>query len=177
VHLPGVCSWTIVFRFKPINEKYAFVELTSFKTLFLVKFQPYTLVERNLLFVKCSCKTACENIDADPFSPHEVRKWLFICNICVRRKFSWGISISGVWCHCIWYALFVTSWRHIHVFQTTVLATFALISYSRQNKDNCFGYSELSRNTILNMRGGWKVWKTWWDGFWMQTIIQVPTKT
>jgi len=25
---------------------------------------------------------------------------------------------------------------------------------SRQNKDNCFGQSELSRNTILNMRNG-----------------------
>ena len=35
---------------------------------------------------------------------------------------------------------------------------------------------ELSRNTTLNMRSGWKVCKKWWDGFWTQTIIQNPTK-
>ena len=53
----------------------------------------------------------------------------------------------------------------------------ALISHSRKNKDNCFWQSELSRNTILNMRSGRKVCKKWWDGFWMQTITQIPTKT
>jgi len=47
----------------------------------------------------------------------------------------------------------------------------------RQNKDNCFEYSELSRNTILNMRSGRKVCKEWWDGSGMQTITQIPTKT
>jgi len=49
--------------------------------------------------------------------------------------------------------------RHILVFQTNVLVKFALISHSRQNKDNCFRYSELSRNTTLNMCIGQKVCK------------------
>jgi len=47
----------------------------------------------------------------------------------------------------------------------------------RQYKDNCFGLSELSRNTTLNMRNGRKVSKMWSNGFWTQTITQIPTKT
>ena len=47
----------------------------------------------------------------------------------------------------------------------------------RQYKDNGFGQSELSRNTTLNMRSGRKVYKMWWDGFWMETITQISTKT
>ena len=61
----------------------------------------------------------------------------FVLRSGVRRKFEWGgfihwrmVSIVfGVRC----------LWRHIHVFQTNVLAKFALVSHSRQNKDNCFG--------------------------------------
>jgi len=55
----------------------------------------------------------------------------------VRRKFSWGVSFSGIW----WSFVFGMRclWRHIHVFQTNVLAKFALISHSWQNKDNCLG--------------------------------------
>jgi len=56
-------------------------------------------------------------------------------------------------------------------------SALALISLSRQNEDNCFQKSELPRNTILNMRSGRKVCKKWWDGFWMQTITQIPIKT
>ena len=56
-------------------------------------------------------------------------------------------------------------------------SALALISLSRQNKYNCFGSSELSRNTILNMRIGRKVCKNWWDGFWTQTMTQILTKT
>ena len=40
-------------------------------------------------------------------------------------------------------------------------AVSACADQSRQNKDNCFGQSELSRNTILNMRSGWRVCKKW----------------
>jgi len=36
---------------------------------------------------------------------------------------------------------------------------------------------ELSWNTILNMLGERKVCKKWRDGFWTQTIAQIPTKT
>ena len=69
-----------------------------------------------------------------------------------------GVSFSGVWCHLYLVCAFcdVIIWRHIHLFQTNVLARFALISHSRQNKDNCFGWSQLSRNTISNMRSGRK---------------------
>ena len=38
-------------------------------------------------------------------------------------------------------------------------SALALISLSWQNKCNCFGWSELSRNTILKMRSGRKVCK------------------
>jgi len=58
-----------------------------------------------------------------------------------------------------------------------MLSAHALINHSRQNKDNCLGSSELSRNTIFSMRSGRKVCKTWWEGSWMQTTIQIPTKT
>ena len=27
------------------------------------------------------------------------------------------------------------------------------------------------------MRSGRQVWKMWWDGFWMETITQISTKT
>jgi len=56
-------------------------------------------------------------------------------------------------------------------------SALALISLSRQNKNNCFRYRELSRNTILNMRSGRKVCKKWRDGFCTQTITQIHTKT
>jgi len=54
-------------------------------------------------------------------------------------------------------------------------SALALISLSRQNKNNCFRYRELSRNTILNMRSGRKVCKKWRDGFCTQTITQTIT--
>ena len=56
--------WIIMFRFKPANIKSAFIELTSFKSLFLVKFQGSTWDENHHLLVKLSCKRACENVDA-----------------------------------------------------------------------------------------------------------------
>jgi len=44
MHLSGVFSQTIVFRFKPAIEKTSFIELTSFKNFyknFNLKFQAY----------------------------------------------------------------------------------------------------------------------------------------
>ena len=32
VHVFGIFSWTVVFRFKPTNKKFDFIELTSFKS-------------------------------------------------------------------------------------------------------------------------------------------------
>jgi len=45
------------------------------------------------------------------------------------------------WCHLYLVCVIcnVIICRHIHVFQTNVLAKFALISHNRQNKDNYFG--------------------------------------
>ena len=56
-------------------------------------------------------------------------------------------------------------------------SALALISLSRQNKDNCFGLSELSRNTVFNMSSGRKVCKKLRDGFCTQTITQILNKT
>jgi len=69
--------------------------------------------------------------------------------------------------------VFVTCQTKGGLIPTTTLA-YAL---GRQYKDNGFGYSELSRNTTLNMRSGRKVRKMWWDGFWMEIITQISTKT
>jgi len=38
--------------------------LTSFKSLFLEKFQAYTLDQSHQPLVKLSCESACENLDA-----------------------------------------------------------------------------------------------------------------
>jgi len=53
-----------MFIFKPTKRKSAFIELTSFKSLLLVKFQVSTLDESQHLLVKLSCESACENLDA-----------------------------------------------------------------------------------------------------------------
>jgi len=41
-----------------------FIELTSFKSVFLVKFQASTLDQSHHMLVKLSCESACENLDA-----------------------------------------------------------------------------------------------------------------
>jgi len=56
--------WIIVFVSKPTKRKPAFIELTSFKSLFLGKFQVSTLDENQHLLVKLSCESACENLDS-----------------------------------------------------------------------------------------------------------------
>ena len=47
--------WFFKFRFMPAKKKYLFMELTSFKSLFLVTFLASTLHRRLHLFVKFSC--------------------------------------------------------------------------------------------------------------------------
>ena len=44
--------WTSILTFAPANRKGAFIELTSFKSLFFVKFQAFTLDESHHLLVK-----------------------------------------------------------------------------------------------------------------------------
>ena len=56
--------WIVLFWFNPANRKSAFIELTSFKSLFLVNFQISTLNESHHFLVKLSCKSVCENNDA-----------------------------------------------------------------------------------------------------------------
>jgi len=56
--------WIIPFRFKLANGKSTFIELRSFKSLFLVNFQVSTLNESRHLLEKISCKSVSENLDA-----------------------------------------------------------------------------------------------------------------
>jgi len=53
-----------MFRFKWANRTSTFSELTSFKSLFSVKFQAPTLDVSHHLLLHLSCKSACENRDA-----------------------------------------------------------------------------------------------------------------
>jgi len=126
-------------------------------------------------FVKIAVhRDSQDTVSMTPFDSH----LLGAATSGVRRKFwrgfiQWCMVSFVFYVHCLWRH----NWRRIHVSQTKVLAKFALINHSRQNKGNCFGYSELSRNAISNMRSGRKVCKKWWVGFWKQTIIQILTKT
>ena len=80
--------------FKPTKKKSAFIELTSFKSLFLVKFQVSTLEESQHLLVKLSCESACENLDAV-----SARSALcFFSQYC-----SWARSHRGCHCDCGWF--------------------------------------------------------------------------
>ena len=56
--------WIILFTFKPANGNFVFLELTRFKSLFLVNFQVSTLNESHHILVKLSCKSAWDNLDA-----------------------------------------------------------------------------------------------------------------
>ena len=82
VYFSGVFFWTIVFRFKPAYEMSAFIEVTSFKNLFLVKFQASASVESHHLIIKRSCKTACKHLDAMSARYAVV----FAVNIAVEKK-------------------------------------------------------------------------------------------
>jgi len=50
--------------FKPANIKSVFVQLTSFKSLFLVNVQVSTLHESHHFIAKLSYESVCENLDA-----------------------------------------------------------------------------------------------------------------
>ena len=56
--------WIILFPFKPANRKSAFIELRSFKRLFIVNFPFSTLNESHHFLVKLSYESVCENLDA-----------------------------------------------------------------------------------------------------------------
>jgi len=53
-----------MFIFNSTKRNSAFIKLTSFKSVLLVKFQVSTLHESQHLLVKLSCESACENLDA-----------------------------------------------------------------------------------------------------------------
>jgi len=59
VHVSGVFSWTIVFRFKPTNKKSALIELTGFKS-FDSKVSSFY---RHLL-INFSCKSTRKPLNA-----------------------------------------------------------------------------------------------------------------
>jgi len=56
--IKGTLFWAFL-----LNNTVYFIELTKFKSLFLVKFQASVLAKSHHLLVKLSCKSACENID------------------------------------------------------------------------------------------------------------------
>ena len=64
MHFSGCFFVIFQFRFMPANKKYLFIELTSFKSLFLVTLFASTLHRRLHLFIKFSRWSACENLDA-----------------------------------------------------------------------------------------------------------------
>jgi len=51
-----------MFVFELTKKKSAFIKLTSFKSLFLVKFQVSTLDESQHLLVKCSLKALVKTL-------------------------------------------------------------------------------------------------------------------
>ena len=71
-----------MFVFKPTKRTFALIELTSFKSLFLVKFQVSTLNESQHLVVNLSCQSVCENLDA--ISARSA-PWIFSANIAVEQ--------------------------------------------------------------------------------------------
>ena len=51
------------FQIKAAKRKSAFIQSTSFKSLFLVNFQVSTLNESNHLLVKRPCDSVCDNLN------------------------------------------------------------------------------------------------------------------
>jgi len=112
--------WIIMFRFKPANREFIFIELTSFISLLLAKFQASTLgVKSHQWLVKLSCKSAFENLDA------KVRNLQY--DFC-KQYCSWARSCRGRFygCTCYIYTLPCTcSVNHAHV-QSKSSSEFAL---------------------------------------------------
>ena len=86
----------------------------------------FELLPRQLIFTNCSWYCASDS---------EANR-MFVASGVTQKNFM-GFPFSGV---LVCVVCDVIIWRRIPVFQTNVLAKFALICHSRQNKDNCFGY-------------------------------------
>ena len=87
-------------------------------------------VVRKVVKVKDQCQVVSRHL-----SPSDA-----VSGVC--RKFPWGVhSLAYVWCrlHLVCVVCDVIIRRRSNVFQTNVLAKFALISHSRQNKGNRLG--------------------------------------
>jgi len=69
------------------------------------------------------------------FHCHKKHALLLSCQWRTQKIFMGRGSFSCAWCHLYLVCVFcdVIIWRHIDVFQTNVLAKFALISHSRKN--------------------------------------------
>jgi len=103
--------WIILFQFKPANRKSAFIELTSFQSLFLLNYQVSTLNESHHFLVKHSCESACGNLDAIS-ARSAVRFFSQYCR--------WTRSHRGRHCDCAFYIhtlLMYTNTRLIEVEQ------------------------------------------------------------
>jgi len=84
----------VVFTFTPAYRKSAFIELTSFKSLFSVKFKPFTLDESqhflkaNNFFCEngCNCESlyavsACSGLGCALCSQHVVKQEIIVSTI------------------------------------------------------------------------------------------------
>ena len=76
--------WIILFRLKPANKKTAFIDLRSFKILFLVNFRVFTLSESHHLLIKLSCESVCESLD--PRSARSAVCFFFSQNCSLARS-------------------------------------------------------------------------------------------
>ena len=93
---------------------------------------------------------------------HEVRKITFSFLVCieVQQTFSFHFSLLRHYqipeCFHVSKKLFLSSYNSSIMLQKFVMwpmrSALALISLTRQNKDDCFRSSELLRNTILSLK-------------------------
>jgi len=133
--------WIILFRFKPANIKSDFVELTSFKSLFLVNFQVYTLNESQHFLLKLSCKSVCENLDA-MFVSARYAVCFFLPILQLSEESSW----PSLWLRLLYlYASDV----HQHTFNRSRVATLLSDTNSRSRSTQGLHLSHAQMHEIV----------------------------
>jgi len=116
--------WIILFRCKPANRKSVFIELRSFKSLFVkfvVNFQVSTWNERHHMLVKLSCESIYENLD--PISARYA-----VCFFQPKLQLSKESSWPSLWLHFLYLH---ASYVHQHTFNRSQVATLLWDTDSR----------------------------------------------
>ena len=150
--------WMILFRFKPANRKSVFLELTYFKSLFLVNFQVSTLNESLHFLVKLSCESFRENLDAILVSARSA-----ICFFQPILQLSKKSSWPSLWLHFLYLH---DSDVHQHTFNWSRVGTLLQDTDSRsrslvppEDMDLVQFLSDWLTYAIDNARGPQRVWK------------------